>query len=110
MPHFIWLSCCSPLLTSTIDKHTVRSLMEHFTNESVFLEVIELLVQINSNKPLRDHKRAHHRASEYLIEDRKLWRLRGGTAVRARSRTECVSQEEARQLAAMQHEQMGHWG
>lgn len=36
--------------------------------------------------------------------------MRGGTAVQARSRTECVSQEEARQLAATQHEQMGHWG
>ncbi|KAG2058732.1 hypothetical protein BDR06DRAFT_828976, partial [Suillus hirtellus] len=53
---------------------------------------------------------AQHRASEYLIEDRKLWRLRGGTEVRAQSRTECVLQEEARQLAAMQHEQIGHWG
>ncbi|KAG2057633.1 hypothetical protein BDR06DRAFT_839056, partial [Suillus hirtellus] len=98
------------LLTSTIDEHTVRSLMECFTNESVFLEVIESLAQINSNKPLRDHKQAHHQASEYLIEDGKLWRLRGGTVVQAQSRTECVLQEEARQLAATQHEQMGHWG
>jgi hypothetical protein len=98
------------LLTSMIDEHTVKSLMGRFANESVFLEVVESLAQINSSKPLRDRKRAHHRASEYLIEDGKLWRLRGGTVVRAQSRTECVSQEEARQLAATQHEQMGHWG
>lgn len=44
------------LLTSTIDEHTVRSLVECFANEDVFLEVVELLAQINSNKPLRDHK------------------------------------------------------
>ncbi|KAG2114290.1 uncharacterized protein F5147DRAFT_570641, partial [Suillus discolor] len=98
------------LLTSMIYEQTVKSLLERFTNKPIFLEVIESIAQVNSNKPLRDRKRAHHRASEYLIENGKLWRLRRGTTVRAQSRTECVTQEEAEQMATTQHEQMGHWG
>ncbi|KAG2079476.1 uncharacterized protein F5147DRAFT_555253, partial [Suillus discolor] len=98
------------LLTSTIDEQTVKSLLKCFTNEPIFLEVTESIAQVNSNKPLRDRKFAHHQALEYLIENGKLWRLRGGTTVRARSRTECVTQEEAEQMATTQHEQMGHWG
>lgn len=45
-----------------------------------------------------------------LIEDGKLWRLRGGTAVRARSRVECVTKAEAKELAIKQHSEGGHWG
>jgi len=45
-----------------------------------------------------------------LIEEGKLWCLRGGTAVRARSKVECITKEEAKQLAKEQHENKGHWG
>jgi hypothetical protein len=52
------------------------SLRQRFTNEPVFLQVIESIGQLDSMKPLRDRKRAKHQASQYLIEDGKLWRLR----------------------------------
>ncbi|KAH7918399.1 hypothetical protein BV22DRAFT_981229, partial [Leucogyrophana mollusca] len=53
---------------------------------------------------------ARHRASQYMVEDGKLWRLTGGTAENARGRVECVTQEEATVLAAQQHAKGGHWG
>ncbi|KAG2145261.1 hypothetical protein DEU56DRAFT_754118 [Suillus clintonianus] len=58
-------------------------------------EVIELMAQLGSTRSLRDKKCAKHRASQYMIDDGKLSCLRGGTAVRARDRVECVTQEEA---------------
>ncbi len=45
-----------------------------------------------------------------MIDEGKLWRLYGGTSSRALSRTECVSRPEAKQLAAEQHKENGHWG
>ncbi|KAG2742817.1 hypothetical protein P692DRAFT_20821955 [Suillus brevipes Sb2] len=78
---------------------SVSDLQKRFADEPVFLEVVESILEMDSKKSLRDRKRAKHRASQYLIEDGKLWRLRGGTTVRARSRVECVTKEEAKQLA-----------
>jgi transposase InsO family protein len=54
-------------------------------------------------------KRARHRASEYMIEDGKLWRVAGGHSTRARSRVECVTREEATELARLEHKSNGHW-
>ena len=98
------------LLISPVDERIANELCKRFANESVFLEVVESILQIDSAKLLRDRKRARHRASQFLIEDGRLWRLRGGTSVRARSKVECVSREEAKQLAIKQHEENGHWG
>jgi hypothetical protein len=84
-------------------------LKERFKNEPVFTEVLDALLTIRNNSSIRDRKRAQHRASQYLIEDGKLWRLKGGTAVRARARVECVTKAEARAMAFQQHEHHGHW-
>ncbi|VDC01729.1 unnamed protein product [Peniophora sp. CBMAI 1063] len=87
-------------------------LCERFKNEPLFLDVIDALLdqQQVSQTTLRNKARACHCASEYLIEDGKLWRLRGGNAVRARARVECVSRAEANDLAVLQHASGGHWG
>src|SRR6267154_2136499 len=97
-------------LNKDTNLNTSSSLRQRFINEPVFLQVIESIKQVDSTKPLRDRKRAKHRASQYLIEDGKLWCLHGGTTMRARSRVECVNKDEATQLAIKQHEQGGHWG
>jgi hypothetical protein len=44
-----------------------------------------------------------------MIEDGRLWYIAGGTRARAKSRQECVTQEEAGQLAKEEHEKGGHW-
>jgi hypothetical protein len=85
------------------------ALRERFKAEPLFLSVIDALEGVKSNKNLREQKRAQHRALHYMIEDDRLWFIAGGTKIRARSRQECVTQEEATQLAREEHEKGGHW-
>jgi hypothetical protein len=88
----------------------VSSLRERFKEEPIFLEVVEALFEIDQNKDVKIRKRARHRASEYLIDDNKLWRVAGGHHNRARTRVECITKEEARELAGKEHAEKGHWG
>jgi hypothetical protein len=85
------------------------ALRERFKSEPLFLDVIDSLEGIKNSKNLRDQKRAQHRALHYMIEDDKLWYIAGGTRARAKSRQECVTQEEAVHLAKEEHEKGGHW-
>src|ERR1700685_3557665 len=89
---------------------TSGPLHERFRHEPLFLEVINSILAIkDKSTTLCDRKRTSHRASQYLIEDGKLWQLKGGTMVRGRARVECVTQAEARVLALKQHTDNGHW-
>jgi hypothetical protein len=63
------------LTESTAQQKPVSPLQERFANEPVFLEVVESILGMNEMKPLHDRKRAMHQASQYLIEDGKLWHL-----------------------------------
>ena len=87
----------------------VAKLRERFKDEPIFAEVIDAILELDHGVNLRLRKRARHRASEYMIEDGKLWRIAGGHSTRARSRVECVTREEAAQLAKIEHESNGHW-
>ena len=71
--------------------------------------VIEALELINGEATVREKKRAQHQASEYMIEEGKLWHMGGGTKARVKARRECITQEEATELAKKEHEQGGHW-
>lgn len=94
----------------TEDDPVTEILRKLFQAEPLFLEVIDAILNLDSDKSERDRKRARHRASQYLVEDGRLWRLTGGNSTRARSKTECVTQAEAKKLAAEQHSSGGHWG
>jgi hypothetical protein len=63
------------LTESMTQQEPVSDLQKRFANEPVFLEVVESILEVDSRKSLRDRKRARHRASQYLIEEGKLWRL-----------------------------------
>ena len=95
-------------LTET-DTPGITNLRERFKNEPIFAEVIDAILGIDQNTNLRLKKRARHRASEYMIEEGKLWRVAGGHGTRARSKVECVTREEATKLAKQEHESNGHW-
>ena len=84
-------------------------LRERFKAEPLFLDVIDALEGVRKSKNLREQKRAQHRALHYMIEDNKLWHVAGGTRTRAKSRQECVTQEEAAELAKEEHKKGGHW-
>ena len=44
-----------------------------------------------------------------MIAEGKLWKVAGGHQERARPRVECVSREEATQMAKEEHVKNGHW-
>jgi transposase InsO family protein len=84
-------------------------LREHFKDEQIFAEVIDAILEMDQGTNLQQKKCARHRASEYMIEDGKLWRVAGGHSTSARSRVECVTREEATRYAKEEHESKGHW-
>ena len=88
----------------------VSQLRERFQNEPLFLEVVEAILGLDQGKDPKLRKRARHRASEYLIDGGKLWRIAGGHHNRARTKVECITKEEATNLAEKEHAEGGHWG
>jgi transposase InsO family protein len=88
----------------------VPDLHNHFKEEPLFLDIIDALLNLNSNKPEQERRRAQHHALGYMIEDGRLWHIADGKNTRARSRMECVSQKEATALAKEVHATNGHWG
>jgi hypothetical protein len=71
------------------------TLWEHFTNKPIFLDVIDVMNNVDHGKWVRDKCRACHRMLGYQIEDGHLYRIGDGKSTRARPRLECVTQEEA---------------
>ena len=85
------------------------TLRERFASEPLFLEVINALLELDHGTKLQERKRARHRASQYTIENGRLWYIGGGTRIRARTRRECITRVEAVELARQEHEGGGHW-
>ena len=98
------------LTLDTGSNEQIKALRTRLKNEHLFIEVIDAITARDSAKTVRDRRRARHRASQYVLEEGKLWKLHGGTSTRARTRTECISRAEAEQRAAQQHQQGGHMG
>jgi hypothetical protein len=95
--------------THTESESTAYSaLRERFANESVFLEVIDSILELDQGRSLRVRKRAKHKAKGYMIEDKRLWRI-GDESNRARARLECVTKEETVKLAWEEHHNNGHF-
>ena len=84
-------------------------LRERFKDEPIFAEVIDTILELDQGNSLKRRKRARHRASEYMISEEKLWRVAGGHQAMARPRVECITREEAIQLAKDEHANNGHW-
>ena len=61
------------LISDTITDNTPNpdydSLRKRFADESVFLEVIDALYEMNKGKSLRKQKRAHHKAKNCMVSD-----------------------------------------
>ena len=86
-----------------------QNLRDRFATTPLFRDVVDALEGIQSGLGLRERKRARHRAARYMIEDGKLWFVGGGTRARAVARRECVTKEEAMELARIEHEKGGHF-
>ena len=97
-------------VTPTDGTDLTDALETRFATEPLFLQVVLAIRDKDHALALRDRKRARHRASEYQIDDGKLWHVGGKRSVRARARKECISQEEALVLAREIHATEGHFG
>jgi hypothetical protein len=85
------------------------ALRERFKNEPIYLQVIDAILELDFGTSMQKRKRARHQATQYFIDENKLWRLGGGVGVRARPRRECLTKEEARAKAVEVHEKGGHF-
>ena len=88
---------------------TTQSLRDRFATTPLFRDVIDALENIQSGLGLRERKRARHRSARYMIDEGKLWFIGGGTRTRAVARRECITKEEAVELARIEHEKGGHF-
>jgi transposase InsO family protein len=87
----------------------MEALTERFTKEPLFVEVLKALTVMDKGTDSKAMAKARHRASEYFVEKGKLWRTKGGSKRRARTKLECVTRAEAIELARVEHERGGHW-
>ena len=71
---------------------------------------MEAILELDQGKDVKLRRQAQHRASEYLIDEGKLWKLAGGHRNCARSKVECISRDKAIALAEEEHKNKGHWG
>jgi hypothetical protein len=88
----------------------VFSLCEHFTDEPLFLEVVQAITKIDSHRNEHECNCTRHRAEGYQIEEGKLWCITDGKSIHAKPRLECISQTEAIELAKHKHHNNRHWG
>jgi len=99
--HDIW--------TTQLDE--AQSLLHaRFASEPIFLEVIEAMYNVDHGRRICDKHRAHHRMLGYQIDEGRLWRIGNGKSTHARPRLECMTQEEAKELARQEHEKNSHFG
>ena len=89
---------------------SISQLRSCFSKEPIFAEVIDAMYNLDHGRHICDKKRARHRMLGYQIQDSKLWRVGNGKSTRARAQLECVTQEEARELARIEHAKNGHFG
>ena len=97
-------------VTGGDDDEELSKLWKRFEGEPIFQEVVEAIANIRSEKSLKEKKKAQHRASQYVIEEGKLWKVGGNGGIRARAKVECVTRKEAVELARKEHQEKGHWG
>jgi hypothetical protein len=98
----------STYLVMPVPKGTM-ALQEWFKDEPIYLQVIDMLMEINFGAGEREQEHAHHQVSQYFIKEGKLWQLGGGTGVWARLRRECLTWAEAREKVAEVHANQGHF-
>lgn len=92
------------------DSTEVTNLLQRFNQEPFFIDIIQALADLDQDKPIRDKRRARHHAHNFFPAEGKLWRVANSSANRAHSRLECVTRDEARDLAYQEHKENGHWG
>ncbi|KAG1846475.1 hypothetical protein C8R48DRAFT_574399, partial [Suillus tomentosus] len=104
----------SPTTLLNLNDPHIIELRSRFQQEPLFLDIVDAICDLDSDKPVNIKRRARHRAQlsypQFFIEDGKLWKVPNDSSTRVHSKLECVSQEEATDLARQEHAEHGHWG
>lgn len=58
--------------------NSMSVLRERFTDEPIFLQVVDAFLDLDYDKPARDKRRARHRAIGYQLDGGRLWRIGDG--------------------------------
>ena len=86
------------------------ALQERFMDEPVFAEVIDAMWNLDHGRSTPDKRWARHRILGYQIDSNKLWRIGDGKSTRACTRLECITQNEAKEMARLEHQKNSHFG
>ncbi|QRW12455.1 Retrovirus-related Pol polyprotein from transposon opus [Ceratobasidium sp. AG-Ba] len=99
-----------------VEDQETAQLLRRFANDPFFADILLHLVfdfaedsTALTADEIRAQKRRTHRAKEYLIEDGKLWLVRG-RGIKGDSKVECIPASEAKALALAVHSAGGHFG
>ena len=75
------------------------ALRSRFTNEKIFLNIIDALAELEHGKSIREKKKARHQAEGYMIQDGKLWKIGDTKSTQVKPHIKCITQSEATTLA-----------
>jgi len=75
-------------------------LKERFKDKPLHLDILDAITGFSSwEVTVHEKKCAQHRKTQYMLDDGKLWCVRGGSGMQVQARRECVSKVEAVELA-----------
>jgi hypothetical protein len=75
----------------------------------MYLQVIDAIMELDFGASECKWKHTQHQASQYFIEEGKLWRLGGGVGVQAQLRRECIMRMEVHVKVAEVYTEQGHF-
>ncbi|KAJ6544300.1 hypothetical protein B0H19DRAFT_884812, partial [Mycena capillaripes] len=91
------------------DSNTLRHpLQVQFADDIFFAPIVEHLLGHTAGATISERKRAAHRATGFMIEDGKLWRI-ANSAARRVARTECIPSTQGFDKALEVHTSNGHF-
>ena len=86
------------------------TLQDCFATTPLFRDVIDAIGRHPEQAWVeRERKRAWHQSARYMTDEGKLWYVGRGTHTRVVAQCECVTKEEAMELARIEHEKGGHF-
>ena len=86
-----------------------HEVLTRYADDVFFRPITQHLLGLNSGDSPQDRRRAAHRATGFMIENGKLWRISTRATDRT-PKTECIPSSEAFDLARRHHEDRGHFG
>lgn len=98
----------SSQIPTSSNNSQLADLRSRFQREPLFLEIVDTLNDLDSEKPVNVKNRTWRHAQQFFIEDGKLWKVPNDSSTRVYSKLECISQDEVIELTHTEHTEHGH--